>query len=121
MNSATKVPDINLKPGIHLPGPFRLTTRSIEWQIRHNWCLASYLILNIDLGDLQELIERELPEKFTSTMASLVYGYMYENKMPPTEIAQTVLNVTEDMLAGRQVILRAGDYIAVQKYMHAKK
>jgi hypothetical protein len=115
MNKTTAVPEI--RPF----GPFRLTLKSIEWQINHNWCLASYLITNIDIGDWKELVERDLPKTFATTMATLVHDYMFNNKVPPAEIAQTVLNVSEDMLAGRQVMLRAGDYIAVQKFMRAKK
>jgi hypothetical protein len=122
MNSTKMVPGNNLKPQIHPIGPFRLTVKSIEQQILHDhWCVVSYLIINQDISELANLVERELPENFAATMAIFIHGYMYENKMPPTEIAQTILNVTEDMVAGRQVILRAGDYIAVQKYMRAKK
>jgi hypothetical protein len=121
MNSKIRVPDTGIKSEIRPQLSFRLSAKSIELQIRHNWCLVSYLILGPDLGNLQGWVEQDLPENFASTMANLVHGYLYENKIPPDAIAQTVINVTEDMLAGRQVILRAGDYIAVQKYMRAKK
>jgi hypothetical protein len=103
-----------------LPTQFRITLKSLELQISRHWCLASYLILNVNLGDLVELGERELPEAFSKKMAGLVYGYLYEDKVPPLEIQQTVLNVSEDLLAGREVQLRAGDYIAVQRYFRAK-
>ena len=100
---------------------FRISKQALLLQIEKNWCLASYLIINFDIGDLVTLAERELPQNFSKQMAEYVYGYIYEKKMPPDEIAQTVLNVSEDMMAGRQVQLRAGDYIAVQKYMHQTK
>jgi hypothetical protein len=72
-------------------------------------------------GDIVELAEKELPENFSKEMGRYVYGYIYENKVPPAEIQQTVFNVAEDFMAGRQVQLRAGDYIAVQKFFRASK
>lgn len=99
--------------------PLRFTLKGLELQIERNWCLASYLILNLDIRELREMVEKELPQAFAKQMAALVQAYMYESKMPPAEIAQTVLNVSEDIAAGRQVQLRAGDYIAAQKYFRS--
>src|SRR3990172_9161565 len=101
--------------------PLQFTVKGLEQQIGKSWCLASYLILNVDIRELVELAGRDLPESFATQMAGLVHAYMYEKKMPPAEIAQTVLNVAEDVAAGRQVQLRAGDYIAAQKYFKAAK
>lgn len=100
---------------------FRITLNGLVNQIEKHWCIASYLTINMNLGDLVELAEKELPEQFSREMAKHVYGYVYENKMPPAEIQQTVLNVSEDFLAGRQVQLRAGDYVAVQRYFRGKR
>ena len=97
-------------------GNFRITLKGLETQIKKNWCLASYLILNFDLKDLVTIAERELPETFARDMAKHTYAYIYENKKPPAEIEQTVLNVSEDLMAGRPVQLRAGDYIAAQRF-----
>ena len=99
----------------------RITLKGLESQINRHWCLASYLILNIHFGDLVELAEKELPQTFARDMAQHVYAYIYQNKRPPAEIEQTVLNVSEDFMAGRQVQLRAGDYIAAQKFFRAAK
>lgn len=99
----------------------RITLQGLVNQIKWHWCLTSYLIINTSFGDLVELGEKELPETFSKEMAQHVYGYLYENKMPPAEIQQTVLNVAEDFVAGRQVQLRAGDYIAAQKFFRKSK
>jgi hypothetical protein len=98
----------------------RITIADLEEKIRKRWCLASYLILNINFRDLVTIGEKELPAKFSKEMAGLVYAYIKENKKPPAAISQTVLNVSEDLAAGRQVQLRAGDYIAIQNYMRRK-
>ena len=107
-------------PGPQIYPPLRLTIKGLEHQIDKNWCLARYLIINFNIHELEELVQKELPEDFTKKMAGLVYAYMYEGKMPPADIAQTVLNVSEDMAAGRPVQLRAGDYIAAQKFFRGK-
>jgi len=99
---------------------FRMTLRGLQQLIDKHWCLASYLIINFDISEIVQLAEKELPAAFTKELAKHVYGYMYENKMPPAEIATTVLNVAEDLIAGNEVQLRAGDYIAAQKYMMGK-
>lgn len=100
---------------------FRITLQGLEEQIRKHWCTVSYLIINFNLPDLVELADRELPESFVKEMAGHVYAYVYKNMMPPAEIQQTVLNVSEDLIAGRQVQLRAGDYIAAQKFFRGKR
>ena len=99
----------------------RITMTGLQDRIRRDWCLASYLIINWDIPEIRELAQLELSESFTKAMAQYVYEYVYENKMPPDAIAQTVLNVSEDMIAGRTVQLRAGDYIAVQQFLRADK
>jgi hypothetical protein len=109
------------KGGISPLPNLRITLRGLENQINKHWCLTSYLILNIHFGDLVELAEKELPQNFAKEMAHHVYAYMYENKRPPAEIEQTVLNVSEDLSAGRAVQLRAGDYIAAQKFFRSAK
>lgn len=96
---------------------FRITLKGLEEHIRRDWCVASYLIINFNIQDIVRYAERELPDTFVKEMAKQVYAYVYEDKMPPEEIAQTVLNVSEDMMAGRPVQLRAGDYLAVQKFL----
>ena len=98
----------------------RITLKGLEMQIQRNWCLASYLILNFDIKDYAVLGERALPETFAKEMARYTYAYIYEKKKPPVEIEQTVLNVAEDLTAGRQVQLRAGDYIAAQQFFGKK-
>jgi hypothetical protein len=38
-------------------------------------------------------------------------------KAPPKEIAAAIMNITDDLLSGREPVLRAGDYIQLQNYM----
>jgi hypothetical protein len=41
--------------------------------------------------------------------------------MPPEAIAPAILNMADDVMAGRQVSLRAGDYIAIQNFARSSK
>lgn len=48
-----------------------------------------------------------------------VKAYVENGKMPPKDIAPAILNLADDFIAGREVTVRAGDYIALQT--HFKK
>lgn len=85
------------------------------------WCKASYLVINTNIGELVTLTERELPANATKVLAKEVYAYLYEDKMPTGDIASVVLNVAEDLVAGKNPELRAGDYIALQNHMRGTK
>jgi len=37
--------------------------------------------------------------------------------MPPPEIATAILNMADDFMAGRQVAMRSGDYLAIQNFI----
>jgi hypothetical protein len=89
---------------------------SIE-QIKKDWCVVCYLIINWRIGELVEQFEIEPTEEFHKLTAELVYDYAVEGKMPPKEIATTIMNLGDDFMAGNQVKLRAGDYIAIQGYL----
>jgi hypothetical protein len=43
-----------------------------------------------------------------------------EGKAPPNAIETPVLIAADDYLAGRDITLRAGDYIAVQSFVRAE-
>lgn len=60
-------------------------------------------------------------ERFYETFSKHVEAYLKEGKAPPKAIEGAVLNAADDFLAGREIALRAGDYIAVQNYLRAEK
>jgi hypothetical protein len=49
-----------------------------------------------------------------------VKAYVEEGKMPPPEIETAIMNAADDYLEGRDITLRAGDYIALQSYARGK-
>lgn len=48
-----------------------------------------------------------------------VNAYIFEQKAPPPEIAGAVMNIADDFLNDREIIMRSGDYISIQNYIRA--
>lgn len=59
-------------------------------------------------------------ERFYEVFSKHVEAYL-NGKAPPKAIESAVLNAADDYLAGRDISLRAGDYIAVQSFARAGK
>jgi hypothetical protein len=90
-------------------------------KMAHGWCLASYLIINWQIKELVEEFRVQPMEGFYRTVAEHLGNYVYDNKMPPKEIAPAILNMAEDFLAGRTVNIRPGDYIVIQNFIRSEK
>jgi hypothetical protein len=71
-------------------------------------------------GYWAEQIEVRPDERFFQVLAEHVDAYVHEGKIPPKMIASAVMNVADDFMADRDIVLRAGDYIAVQNFMREK-
>jgi hypothetical protein len=65
----------------------------------------------------EEQFEARPDEAFFERLGSFVAAYVNDGKRPPEEIAPAVMNVADDYISGRDLTLRAGDYIALQSYM----
>jgi hypothetical protein len=60
-------------------------------------------------------------KEFYKVAAQYLYDYAVNDKMPPEEIAPTIMNLAEDFMSGNPVKFRAGDYIALQNYIRKLK
>ncbi len=58
---------------------------------------------------------------FNTLIENHVSAYLEKGTMPPAPISGAILNIAEDVAAGRTPTLRAGDYIALQTYRRAAK
>ncbi len=67
----------------------------------------------------EDVIVSNLGEEFAKVTAEHVNAYIFEKKEPPAEIAGPIMNIADDVLNGREPILRTGDYIALQNYTKA--
>jgi hypothetical protein len=60
-------------------------------------------------------------QRFYDVLNEHVSAYVEQGKMPPKAIMPAVMNIADDILEGRDVVIRAGDYIAVQDYVRTLK
>ena len=95
------------------PRDFKFTIP--EWIIKR-WMIIAYLIFNPDVKDILARFKVEPSAKFHATVTKYLNEYLYQNKMPPDEIAPAILNMADDLMAGREMHLRAGDYIMIEGF-----
>ncbi|MCE1273879.1 MAG: hypothetical protein HGB01_00740 [Chlorobiaceae bacterium] len=84
--------------------------------------VVMYLVI-IDklLANRADLLRVKPSEKFFDMVREQVIAHLSESAEPPKEIAGAIMNISDDLMAGREVTLRAGDYIALMSYAKAKK
>jgi hypothetical protein len=88
------------------------------------WWRYTYLQPDVlrQIPDLEERFTNSLQTKdtrFIKMVNSHVNAFVENGTMPPAEIAAPILNMVEDIMAGREPTMRAGDYVALQNYMRA--
>ena len=77
-----------------------------------------YLVVNDRLAnDFKTALEAPADKKFFEMLAKFMNEYMEKGKMPPVEIAPAINNLIDDYSSKRKLVLRAGDYIALQSYI----
>jgi molybdopterin converting factor small subunit len=69
---------------------------------------------------LADTVEVKPDERFFKTLGTHVEQYL-ETGEAPEALRSVVMNVADDYLAGREIVLRAGDYIALQNYARQAK
>ena len=93
-----------------------IALKDIIKDIELRWCVVCYLIINWRIDELRKFGEWRIPNELYEELAKHLHAYLYEDKMPPSEIASTVLNIADDFVRGDQIRLKAGDYIALENY-----
>ncbi|HTP36674.1 MAG TPA: hypothetical protein VMJ75_31075 [Candidatus Acidoferrales bacterium] len=83
------------------------------------WWRVAYLIIDIfrQHPELENGFDRVAVGKddgFNKFVTAQVQQYMEKGVAPAAGIAGAVINIAEDVAAGRQPTMRAGDYIALQ-------
>jgi len=76
-----------------------------------------YLIILDHVAEhLGDRVEVEPDERFFKVLSEQVEQYLETGKAP-RELESVIMNVADDYLAERDIVLRAGDYIALQNYV----
>jgi len=91
------------------------------------WWIIAYLLIpdwdRFDQGLVEGFQKVALGQDkaFNSLVETHVSAYIEKGVMPPAAIHGAILNIAEDMIAGRTPTLRAGDYIALRTFSRAAK
>jgi hypothetical protein len=84
--------------------------------------IVMYLIIRDSMiKKYVDLMKVRPTEKFHEMVREQVLAYAVEGKEPPPEIATAIMNIADDVMAGRDAVMRAGDYIALVSYGRSKR
>ena len=114
--------------------PYMPDTIHVPWEIppeifehyqwRHvfipRWMLVAYLLVNWRMKGLVNEMRVQPSKQFYETVTEHLSAYINKNKMPPAPIASDIINLADDFMANRPMNLRAGDYLAIQKFIRSQ-
>ena len=78
-------------------------------------------VIDRAISDYADLLRTKPTEAFFSWLEKEVDGYIAGAKVPSPEIATSIMNIADDIGAGREVSLRAGDAISLLGYARKQK
>jgi len=82
----------------------------VRYLVLHNVALKAYA------DELKVTVPKEEFNKFVSEQ---VRAYITDSKMPVKEVAPAILNIADDIMAGREPVIKSGDYIMIQSYLRS--
>ncbi len=68
----------------------------------------------------EKIIVSDPGKQFSEVVEKYVNAYIFKEEAPPEEIAVAIMNIADDVLNGREPVLKAGDYISIQNYARAQ-
>lgn len=98
----------------------KIQVRVPKWAIPKWWTIAYKRVPEVT-KEFAELLEIRPDEKFNKVIGGYVHSVITEGVMPPAEIATTILNLANDFVNGNEMVIRTGDYIAIQKHLRGIK
>jgi len=93
----------------------------VPWWWRFAYLIPDIFVRHKDYLNnfLKDLEKRD--SEFNKFVKTNLEAYINKGKMPADNIAGPIINLAEDLMAGRDLVIRAGDYIALQNAMRAIK
>lgn len=91
-----------------------------DWAVPGWWRVAYKIPPPLD-GKFGELVEIHPDERFNKVVTGYLKGLLEDGKMPPADVAPAILNIANDFVDGRDVVIRTGDYIAIQAHLRQMK
>jgi hypothetical protein len=87
-----------------------------KWMVPWWWKVAYKIPAPISKIE-REWLEIQPDEKFQEIVSGHVVALLEKGIAPPEEIATTIYNMANDFVNGQEMIIRTGDYIALQKHI----
>ena len=97
-----------------------LKVRVPNWMVPIWWKVAYKIPPEKLTAELTNLIKIRPNEKFSKVVSGYVKAVVEKGELPPNEILTPILNLANDFTNGREMIMRTGDYIALQKFVRAQ-
>jgi hypothetical protein len=102
--------------------PVRLNAVKFQKAIIDRDILVRYLVVidwpNERLGDI---VKVSPTSEFNKYIAQMLNTYINKNTIPDMEIAPAIMNMADDYLTGNEIVLKAGDYYALQTHFRNMK
>jgi len=106
---------------ISIRPPFDRIPERVRWLVegfiwdRRTWVM--YLIVNYLSKEQLKYAEVQPDRKFFIEVSNMVESFMNKGTQPPPEVASAIYNIADDITTGRDVILKMGDYLALQGFL----
>ncbi len=95
--------------------------KPVPWWWRFAYLIPDVLKRHPEISDgIVKVMQGQDPE-FARFVEGHLTAYVEKGTMPPSAIAAPILNLAEDLAAGRELRMRAGDYIALQTFRKEQK
>lgn len=96
--------------------------REANIQIRFHPEWIMYLVIpDWAVVNIRDIIKARPSAEFFDMVNEHVMNFMVDSKEPPAEIASAIMNISDDMMSGREVVFRTGDYIALMNFAKSRK
>jgi hypothetical protein len=90
---------------------------NVVWLRKHRVMYLYPAPTELGVDRIRNLVSNGLDKKLSTFVQKQLKAYMVEGQEPPAEIAATIYNFADDLAHGRDLVVRTGDYIALQGYM----
>jgi hypothetical protein len=91
-----------------------------QWWWRFAYLLPDPFLRDSGIQENYANVALGKDKSFNNAVETHVAAYLEKGTMPPSAIVGPILNIAEDIAAGREVTLRAGDYIALQTFVRSQ-
>lgn len=94
----------------------RIVVAIPDWAIPHWWKVAYKIPPMLD-DRLLEMAQIAPDSQFERVVTKWVSAVVKEGATPPADIAPAIWNLANDLMSGRDMVIRTGDYIAIQQHL----